>query len=208
MALRFPKIYPITDTRLSGLSHADQVAQLIDGGATLIQLREKIESPRIFLRAAEAALVIAEKQNVQIIINDRADIAAAIGCAGVHLGQSDIPVEATRRLLPDAVIGLSTHDLPQVEIAARLPLDYVAFGPVFATSTKADHEAVVGLDLLRRAKDIVGELPLVAIGGISEANCRDALRAGADSVAVISAVLAEPAKIATNMARMLALTQS
>ena len=206
MPFRIPAIYPITDTRISGLPHADQVARLIDGGAMFIQLRDKHNSPQDFFRAAAAALDIARKNNARIIINDRLDVAMALNTDGVHLGQSDLPVEAARRLLPDSIIGISTHNLSQVERAAKLPVDYIAFGPVFPTDTKADREPTVGLDLLRQAKQMTGSLPLVAIGGISFDNCSAVLQAGADSVAVISALLADSEKIAENTRRMLSLS--
>lgn len=206
MTLKLPKVYPVTDTTVSGLSHAEQVARLIDGGATLIQLRDKNSAPRVFLREAEAALAIARMNNVPIIINDRVDIALALDADGVHLGQTDMPVAAARRLLKaGAIIGISTHDLAQAEIAAKLPVDYVAFGPIFETRTKHDHEPVAGLEGLRLVRSAMGNLPLVAIGGITAENCCQVFQAGADAVATIGALLADPTKIAANMGRMLRL---
>jgi thiamine-phosphate pyrophosphorylase len=198
MKLTLPKLYAITDARLSGLSHAEQVARLADGGATLIQLREKHASPRDFYREAQDALRAARERGVKLIINDRADIALALGGDGVHLGQDDLPPEAARRLLgDDFIIGYSTHTLAQLEAAARLPVDYVAFGPVFATRTKENPDPSVGLELLARARaSLPPTLPLVAIGGITHSNARAALDAGADSVAVVSALVSEPAEIA------------
>lgn len=208
MRLTLPKIYPITDRQLSGLSHAEQVQRLIDGGATFIQLREKHLSPLDFFREAEAAAKVADNNRVTLIINDRVDIAMAIGAGGAHLGQDDMPVESARRLVrADAVIGLSTHTQPQMERALRLPIDYVAFGPVFPTRTKQDHDPTVGLEQLRAVKDIAAELPLVAIGGITAANVLAVLDAGADSVAVISSVVGEPSQIAQNVRRMLELAR-
>lgn len=204
VTFKLPTIYPITDTRVSGLSHADQVSRLIDGGATLIQLRDKTSTPRDFLREAEAALTLARTNNVRLIINDRVDIAMAIGADGVHLGQTDLPALAARKMLAEgAIIGVSTHNLEQVEIACRLPVDYIAFGPVFPTVTKHDHEPVAGLAGLQSARAALGNFPLVAIGGINPSNCRAVFEAGADSVAVIAALLADPAKIPENMRRML-----
>jgi thiamine-phosphate pyrophosphorylase len=197
MKLTLPKLYAITDARLSGLSHAEQVARLADGGATLIQLREKYASPRDFYREAQDALRVARERGVTVIINDRADIALALGGDGVHLGQDDLPPEAARRLLGERfVIGYSTHSLAQLEAAARLPVDYVAFGPVFATRTKENPDPSVGLELLARARALLPPtLPLVAIGGITRENARQTLDAGADSVAVVSALISEPAEI-------------
>ena len=206
MTISLPRIYPITDTAVCGLSHTEQVRRLLDGGATLIQLREKVSSARDFIRDAEEALAIARPHKVRIIINDRVDVALALNADGVHLGQSDMPVEAARNLLGrQSIIGFSTHNLAQIEHAITLPVDYIAFGPVFATQTKNDHEPVVGLNHLREIKDTISDKPLVGIGGITEQNFAGALAAGADSVAVISDLLKEPAKIAEKLARMLAL---
>ena len=193
-----PKLYPITDRRLSGLSHAEQVACLADGGATFIQLREKHLSPREFYRAAEEALRVARERGVKLIVNDRADIALALGADGLHLGQDDMPPEAARALLGEgAIIGFSTHNVAQAVEAARLPVAYVAIGPVFATSSKSNPDPVVGLEGVARVRQAVGHIPLVAIGGITRENARAVLEAGADSVAVIGALLtpADPAEI-------------
>lgn len=206
MRLTLPKIYPITDRQLSGLSHAEQVQQLINGGATFVQLREKHLPPIDFLREAEAASKVAGNNRVTLIINDRVDIAMAISARGVHLGQDDLPVEAARRLLQDdTLIGFSTHTQHQLETAVRLPIDYVAFGPVFTTGTKQDHDPTVGLEQLRAVRNIAADLPLVAIGGITAANVQAVLEAGADSVAVIAAVVGERSKIEHNMRKLLEL---
>ena len=189
--MRLPRLYPITDARLSGLSHAEQVARLCAGGATLVQLREKRLSPREFYREAVEALRVAREAGARLVVNDRADIALAVGADGVHLGQDDLRPDAARALLGEAaVVGFSTHDLKQAAEAARMPVTYVAFGPVFATSSKENPDAVVGLEGVRRAREVVGEkIPLVAIGGITRENARSVLEAGADSVAVISALV-------------------
>ena len=206
MRLTLPKIYPITDRQLSGLSHAEQVQRLINGGATFVQLREKHLPPIDFLRDAEAASKVAGDNRVTLIINDRVDIAMAISARGVHLGQNDMPVAAARRLVQDdTLIGFSTHTQQQMETAVRLPIDYVAFGPVFTTSTKQDHDPLVGLEQLRAVRNIAADLPLVAIGGITAANVQAVLEAGADSVAVIASVVGERSKIEHNMRRMLEL---
>jgi thiamine-phosphate pyrophosphorylase len=193
-----PKLYAITDARLSGLAHEEQLRRLSEGGATFVQLREKHASPREFYREAEAALRVAHARGITLIINDRADIALALRADGVHLGQDDLDPTAARRLLgDDFVIGYSTHSLEQLEAAARLPVDYVAFGPVFPTRTKENPDPVVGLELLARARAALDPLiPLVAIGGVTRENAHAALDAGADSVAVVSALLSEPTEIA------------
>jgi thiamine-phosphate pyrophosphorylase len=184
---RLPQVYPITDTEISGLSHAEQVAIFAERGATVVQIREKQASAVEFYEQARAALAIAAERGVHLIINDRVDIALATGATGVHLGQDDLPPEAARRLLgEDAVIGYSTHSVAQALEAARMPIDYLAIGPVFTTSTKENPDPVVGLEGLRAVKAAIGSLPLVAIGGIKPANTAEVLAAGADSVAMIS----------------------
>ncbi len=205
MAFHLPRVYPITDANLSGLSHAEQVERLVAGGATLIQLRDKHAAPRDFFRQAEAAMKVARKHDVRLIINDRLDVALALGADGVHLGQTDIPVEAARRLLGEgAIVGFSTHNLAQAALAATMPVDYVAFGPIFQTSTKENPDPIAGLEELRSVCAIVGALPLVAIGGITLANAKEAWGAGADAVSSIAALVSEPARISENMRQMLA----
>ena len=193
MYFRLPRIYPLTDTQLSHLSHADQIELLILGGATLIQLREKY-SPA--LQFYEAAVAAAGKSEAQLIINDRVDIAMAIGAQGVHLGQDDLPPKAARKLLgAEAVIGYSTHNVEQAQQALTLPIDYIAIGPIFKTATKSDTSPSLGLDGLKAVRRITRHFPLVAIGGISHANAREVIEAGADCVAVVSALLSDPAQI-------------
>jgi thiamine-phosphate pyrophosphorylase len=207
--LDLPKIYPITDTQLSGLSHAEQVSRLIEGGASLIQLRDKSSAARVFYGEATAALRIARAHGARLIINDRVDIALALKADGVHLGQTDIPVAAARHLLgPDAIIGFSTHSLEQVKLASALPVDYLAFGPIFPTLSKNTPEPTTGLIALSEVVTVNGLLPLVGIGGIRVENTLDVLKAGADSVAVIAELVADPTKITENMSKMLSVTRS
>lgn len=209
--MKLPTLYAITDARLSGLSHAEQVARLCEGGASLIQLREKHLSPREFYREAVEALRVARRWGARLIINDRVDIALAAGADGVHLGQDDLRPHAARALLGDAaIIGFSTHDAAQAAEAARMSLTYVAFGPVFDTSSKERPDAVVGLEGLRHAREAVGaKIPLVAIGGITPENARAVLDAGADSLAVISALLSkgDPASITRRTREFIAQTE-
>lgn len=186
-ALAGTRLYPLTDRSLSGLSHAEQVLQLSEGGALLVQLREKVLPPREFYLAAEAAMRVARERGVKIIINDRVDIALALAADGVHLGQGDLSAEAARRILgPGAIIGFSTHDPEQARLAAQMPVDYLAIGPIFATSTKLASHPSVGLNGLRVVRQAVGTIPLVAIGGITLENSQAVLDAGADAIAVVS----------------------
>jgi len=195
--VNLPKFYPITDTHLSRLSHAEQVSRLRDGGARFIQLRDKHLAPREFYEATEAALAVARERGVRLIVNDRADIALALGADGVHLGQDDLDPAAARRLLGERfIIGYSTHTVAQAIEAARLPLDYIALGPIYPTRTKENPAPTVGLEALRRVRDAIDpSVALVAIGGITRANARATLDAGADSVALISALLDTPDKV-------------
>jgi len=193
----FPnKLYPITDVEISGLSHAEQVRQLIAGGARLIQLREKHLSPREFHQAAKAALDVARLHGAQIIINDRVDIALALQADGVHLGQSDLSPEAARKLLGvKAIIGFSVHNHEQARDAASLPVDYLGIGPIFPTSTKDNPDPVIGLEGLRRTREAAGTIPVVAIGGITLDKVASVLNSGADAVALISTLLKNPREI-------------
>lgn len=192
----FPKIYPITDTRLSKLSHAEQVEKLIAGGADFIQLREKHAPPKEFYAEAEKALRIAREQEVKIIINDRVDIALALKAHGVHLGQNDLPPEAARKILGEnAIIGFSTHSIEQAIEAVKMPINYLAIGPIFATKTKENPDEIVGLDGLKQVREAIGDFPLVAIGGIDSANLTEVFASGADSCAIISGLVSFPERI-------------
>jgi thiamine-phosphate pyrophosphorylase len=198
-------MYPITDVRLTGLTHAEQVARLIGGGATWIQLREKHLSPHDFFQQAERAIAVARAKGVRIVINDRVDIALALSADGVHLGQDDMPPAAARALLGDqAIIGFSTHSLLQALSARDLPIDYMAVGPIFRTSSKGSPDPTIGLAGLKELRGAIGECPLVAIGGITAADVKNVLEAGASCVAVISAVLADPARITAATEQLIA----
>lgn len=187
MSLVLPVVYPITDTRISGLSHLEQVARLADGGARFVQLREKSISPREFYATARAVIDFARPLGIKIIINDRVDIALAAEADGVHLGQDDLPVEYARKLLGEkAIVGFSTHSVEQAAAAAKMPIDYIAIGPVFETATKKKPDPVVGLETVSAARAAVGDIPLVAIGGINHENYVSVLNSGAASVAIIS----------------------
>jgi thiamine-phosphate diphosphorylase len=171
----------------------------------LIQLREKNLTPRQFFKQAEEASDIARQRGVRIVINDRVDIALALKADGVHLGQGDFPPEAARRLLgEEAIIGISTHNVEQARRAFRLPVNYLAIGPIFNTYSKSNSEPVLGLEGLRSVRDAIRDFPLVAIGGITHANAREVLAAGADAIAVLSALLAKSNEITERTRKLMA----
>jgi thiamine-phosphate pyrophosphorylase len=197
VTFRLPKIYPITDRLLSGMTHAEQVRELVRGGARFIQLREKHAPSGRFLDEAREAVAAAAEFQAKIIINDRVDIALMSGAAGVHLGQTDLPPAEARRLLgAEAVIGYSTHSVEQAVEAKRMPVDYIAVGPVYPTDTKEDTEPVVGIAGVADVRNAVGDVPLTAIGGITHDRIAEVLNAGADSIAVISALYRKGVPIA------------
>jgi thiamine-phosphate pyrophosphorylase len=190
MPLDLPTLYAITDVRLSGLPHVEQVRRLAAGGATLVQLRDKNASPRDFHAAAAEVMAIAGALGVRIMINDRVDLALAVGAAGVHLGQDDLPPAKARQILgPSRILGFSTHNLSQAVAADSEPVDYIAIGPIFTTASKDRPDPVVGLEMLREVKSRVSK-PVVAIGGITLSSAKTLMAAGADSVAVISDLVA------------------
>lgn len=180
-------LYPIADAD----SCADVVAlaeAILAGGARLLQLRAKRATTRELIALARAVGARAARAGARLILDDRADVAKLAG-TGVHLGQHDLPLAAARAILgPDAVIGFSTHDLAQLEAAARAGgADYLAFGPIFPTRSKADPDPALGVAALAEARRRC-PLPLVAIGGITAATIPAIRAAGADAVAVIGAI--------------------
>ncbi len=204
MPFRLPKVYPITDTTLTRLSHAEQVRRLAAGGATIVQLREKKMPARDFYVEAQAAVTVAHEAGLKVIINDLVDIALAVGADGIHLGQEDMPVDVARRLLgPKSIIGFSTHNLHQAQKALNLPADYLAVGPIFATQTKENPDPELSLAALSSIAGLVGNRPLVAIGGITQGNAKDVFDAGATSLALISSLLSDPEAITARTAALL-----
>jgi thiamine-phosphate pyrophosphorylase len=195
--MKFPRLYPILDASRIGGGTLEQVTdfarELIAGGATLLQLRDKNSSSRELLRLARELRRILPS-TVSLILNDRADLALAAGADGVHVGQDDLPAEAARRIIgPERLLGVSTHNPEQLRVADHGPADYLAVGPVFATASKANPDPVVGLEGVRQARGLTTK-PLIAIGGITVQNCRSVIEAGADSVAVIGELLRDPRK--------------
>jgi thiamine-phosphate pyrophosphorylase len=188
-----PFLYPIVDMEALGdRALGPAVAALVAGGAKIVQFRAKGLADRRFLDLAAEALAAARAGGAMLIVNDRPDVAVILGADGVHVGQDDLAPRQIRPLLPaGTLLGVSTHDVGQLERAAGEPVDYVAIGPVFPTRTKADPDPVVGLEMVRRARGLSAR-PLVAIGGITEARARAVVDAGADGVAVVSALLSQP----------------
>jgi thiamine-phosphate pyrophosphorylase len=183
------RLYLVTDQpSLKGRTLIDVVQAAVQGGVTCVQLREKHASSRDFYAQAVALMELLTPLNIPLIINDRLDIALACGAPGVHLGQSDMPVDVARKLLPPEVfIGWSVETLDEVSRSATLPLDYLGVSPVFATPTKTDTATPWGLEGLQRIRAAT-DLPLVAIGGIHLGNAAEVMQAGAHSLAVVSAI--------------------
>jgi thiamine-phosphate pyrophosphorylase len=184
----FPALYAIIDLNSSqeieaALSLSQKIAA---GGARLMQTRAKDHSAREYFLAAQKFLEILAPLGVKLIVNDRPDVAAIATAQGVHVGQQDLPPDLARKLCPPPLwVGVSTHNLDQLKVADKTSADYIAFGPVFPTQSKANPDPVVGLELLRQARNSTRK-PLVAIGGITVESAAAVFAAGADSVAVIS----------------------
>jgi thiamine-phosphate pyrophosphorylase len=186
-----PTLYLVTDPGLAGARPlAEVVAAAVRGGVTLVQLRDKEAGGRALLDQARSLKAVLDPLAVPLIVNDRVDVAVAAGAAGCHVGQSDLPAAAARALLgPEAILGVSLDAVDQVGAVDPEIVDYVAHGPLAATATKADAGRPVGAAGLAAVRART-RLPLVAIGGINAANAGEAVRAGADGIAVISAIVA------------------
>lgn len=204
--MNFPRFYPIVDgDLLQGRDPAEFAREIAAAGAEIIQYRHKNAGPREILANARsiAMHVRAAAPEIRLILNDRADLCRAAGFDGVHLGQDDLSVAGARKLCaPPLWVGLSTHNPEQVQAAAELPVDYLAIGPVFATGSKQRPDPVVGLEGVRLARSLTSK-PLVAIGGITVENAAQVREAGADAVAVIGALLQDPAKSTEAFLRLL-----
>jgi len=182
-------LYAIIDSQaLSGRSHMEVASQLIWGGAKTIQLRDKLRSRGELLPIAQQLKNLCSEHTVLFIVNDYLDLALATGADGLHLGQKDLPIKVARKLLPiDIILGCSVTTVDQATAAESDGADYIAVGSIYPTSSK-ERAKVVGLERLRQVRQAVS-LPLVAIGGINEDNVAEVVAAGADAVAVISAIL-------------------
>jgi thiamine-phosphate pyrophosphorylase len=188
--LALPPLYVILDAALLPTNPVDFSRRLLDAGARLFQYRNKTAPAREVLEASQALCLTVRQEGASFFVNDRPDIARLVGATGVHLGQDDLSVGAARDVVgPLASIGLSTHNLAQFEAAAASGADYIAVGPVFPTRGKKQPDPVVGLDLIRQAREKTRK-PIVAIGGITVERAREVIEAGAAAVAVISDILA------------------
>jgi len=198
------RLYAILDASffLEGDAMFAAAEELSAAGVTLLQYRNKSGNAREML---DQALELKRRvgAHVKLIMNDRADLCLAADFDGLHVGQDDLSPEAARRIIgPDRWLGVSTHNPDQLAEADKASADYLAIGPVFATSSKSNPDPVVGLEGVRRAREVTRK-PLVAIGGITRANARSVIDAGADSVAVISDLLRDPRKSAEEFLRVL-----
>lgn len=184
------RLYLVTDRPLALGRDIDWVVEeAVKGGVTMVQLREKDIDTRDFIALG---LKIKEKLaplGIPFVINDRVDVALAVGADGVHIGQSDMPCEMARKLLgPDAIIGLSVENMEDIEAANQLDVDYVGISPVYLTPTKTDTAAAFGLDGVSRAAAL-SKHPTVGIGGMNLRTAADVMKAGADGIAVVSAIM-------------------
>jgi len=203
--MTLPRLYAIIDVfclagPVTTAAVVEYARELALGGATLIQYRNKFGGPREMLsHAREIRRVLGP--DVDLMVNDRADLCLAAGCEGVHVGQDDLSPAAVRAMIgPERILGVSTHNLEQVKRADAEAADYIAFGPVFATASKRNPDAIVGLEGVRAARAVTTK-PLVAIGGITRANARSVIETGADCVAVIADLLSSPQKTAEEFLR-------
>ena len=204
-----PRLYPIVDAAFFPKTE-DMVVfaeQLMAAGCTVLQYRNKAGNSRLMLDQARELTRLstarAAAPHVRLIMNDRADLCLVAEFDGVHVGQDDLSPESVRSIIgPGRWLGVSTHNPEQLAEADNTSADYLAIGPVFSTSSKEKPDAVVGLDGVRRARQLTRK-PLVAIGGITRANAASVIAAGADSVAVISDLLLEPRKSAEEFFRVL-----
>jgi len=202
--IRLPALYAILDAScFRNLEEMFSAArELAVGNLTLLQYRNKSSNvPQILESAQELRRRLGN--SIKLIMNDRADLALVAGFDGVHVGQEDLSPEGARKVIGKSLwLGVSTHNPEQVALADNTSADYIAIGPVFATTSKRNPDPVIGLDGVRRARELTCK-PLVAIGGITRANCTSVIEAGADSVAVISDLMREPRKAAEEFLRIL-----
>ena len=189
MRLVMPRLYVILDAGLVHGSLLEFSQQLIDSGVRILQYRHKTAAAKSMLRECKAVAKAANEAGVSFLVNDRPDVAFLANATGVHVGQDDLGVEQARSIVgAERWVGVSTHNREQFAAAAATSADYIAIGPIFETSSKANPDPAVGVDVIRALRALT-EKPIVAIGGISMDRAEEVLRAGADSVAVIGDIL-------------------
>jgi thiamine-phosphate pyrophosphorylase len=189
MKLNFPRLYVVLDQALIRQDPVELGVAMAEAGVELFQWRDKTGSAESILRRARAMAEGLRPLGSCLIVNDRADIAAMAGAAGVHVGQEDLNPEEARAICGRSRwVGLSTHNMQQVRAATQTSAEYIAVGPIFSTQTKVNPDPVVGLELIRQAREITNK-PLVAIGGITLGRYAEVLAAGADCAAVASDIL-------------------
>jgi thiamine-phosphate pyrophosphorylase len=190
--LVLPRLYVILDAGLLTVPETECAQKLAVAGVRLLQYRNKRASARELFERSKRLSSLLIPQGVTLVVNDRADVAAAAEASGVHVGQEDLGAEAARSVIgAEKLLGVSTHNLDQFKDAAAASVDYVAVGPVFSTLTKANPDPVVGIELIRRVRRLTDK-PIVVIGGITLERAADVIQAGADSVAVIRDILLAP----------------
>jgi len=199
-----PRVYPILDTESlgrCGIAIETAAAAFLEGGAGILQIRHKGHWSREFFQAARTVARLCRENGTPLIVDDRADFAMLLD-AGLHVGQDDLSPRDARRLIgSEATLGYSSHNVGQLVAAGGEPVDYVAIGPIFATSSKRNPDPVVGVAEIQRCRSLI-EKPLVAIGGITLENAPDVWAAGADSVAIIGALLPDSPSSRTLRERM------
>jgi len=187
----FSRLYFLTDRDLSRKGNVEDVRAALDGGVRIVQYREKALSFREQIREALRIKELCRSAGATFIVNDRVDLALSMEADGVHLGQEDMPLESARRLMgQDKLIGITVHSGTEAVAAVADGADYLGVSPIFATSTKADAGAPIGLEGLREIRAKI-EIPIVGIGGITKENARQVLEAGADAVCAISAIVTQ-----------------
>jgi len=189
MRLVLPRLYVILDSALLKHSPRESAQQLATAGVRLLQFRCKTASARELLKISSELVSCLAPHQASLIVNDRPDVAALAGARGVHVGQDDFAPEQARTVVgTEMVIGVSTHNLEQFQGAVKTSADYVAVGPIFETTSKANPDPVVGLEFIRRVRPLTSK-PIVAIGGITLNTAKSVIEAGADCVAVISDII-------------------
>lgn len=192
MALALPKLYVILDAELCEGAELRLASELLRAGARLFQYRNKNAAAREFLQSSRRLAEVLIPAGATFFVNDRPDVAHLSGASGVHVGQDDLrPDEARGVLGTERFVGISTHNFEQFRAAVESTADYIAVGPIFATSSKKRPDPVVGTELLKKLRPLT-RMPIVAIGGITLERAREVIEAGADSVAVISDILQAP----------------